>query len=73
MSRKVRTAATESSRAYYDSPIGLIEIGGTPDGLRRRPPAKAVASQTRGGIVVVDWLETLLCCSRRFSSSQLER
>jgi methylated-DNA-[protein]-cysteine S-methyltransferase len=33
MSRKVRTAATESSRAYYDSPIGLIEIGGTPDGI----------------------------------------
>ncbi len=33
MTKKIRTAATESSFAYYESPIGLIEIGGTADGI----------------------------------------
>ena len=33
MNRKVRTPATKSCFAYYDSPIGLIEISGTLDGI----------------------------------------
>ncbi len=33
MTRKVRLPAAKSYFAYYDSPIGLIEIGGTPDGI----------------------------------------
>jgi len=33
MNRKVRTPATKSCFAYYDSPIGLIEIGGTNEGI----------------------------------------
>jgi len=33
MGRKIRTATTETSFAYYESPIGLIEIGGTPEGI----------------------------------------
>ena len=33
MTKKVRTPAARPCFAYYDSPIGLIEIGGTSDGI----------------------------------------
>jgi methylated-DNA-[protein]-cysteine S-methyltransferase len=33
MSREIRATTTETSFACYESPIGLIEIGGTPDGI----------------------------------------
>jgi methylated-DNA-[protein]-cysteine S-methyltransferase len=33
MTRKVRMPAAKSCFAYYDSPIGLIEVSGTPEGI----------------------------------------
>jgi methylated-DNA-[protein]-cysteine S-methyltransferase len=33
MTRKIRTRAANPGFAYYESPIGLIEIGGTSDGI----------------------------------------